>query len=575
MQPAIDRVTKLLGSQYKYPPEWDRTKNATLTPLRDDIMGRMRAPLFATLAAMAVIMLIACANVAALMLGQVESRSAELALRSALGADRGRIVSQLVIESLVLGLVSGLVGTLFAVAGFNALRGALPLGAWSARPVLDWTLFAAAMIVAILASLSVALLPAYSVWRSDLRAHLSGSRTGGKLQRRGGLQVVVVVGEVAAAVLLACGAGLLMRSVTNLYAIKPGIETRGLAVVDIATPANMRRIARRDMLLDIVREISSLPGVKAAAVAQKLPLRGNGNSGGIVVPSAPAGAPSTTFFRVGSTDYFKALGIPVLSGRTFDGSERTDTANTEVSIVINEALAKTYYPNINPIGQIAGGLFGMSERIVGVVGNVAEANLTDPPAPVRYYLTDQSPFVFENQTLVIRTTRPQDAVPILGAVRRAIAKAAPSVAIQEATTMQRVFDRAVGPARDVRTLLEMLTALALLLGAIGIYGVIAQFVARRAGDWSIRVALGLAPARVVSLVVAHGTWMVVIGILIGVGGAIVLGRFLSTLLYGVTAADPITLIGASIALLTIGIVAALIPAVRASRADPALVLRKL
>lgn len=575
MQPAIDRVTQFLGSQYTYSPQWDRTKNARLTPLRESLIGGMRPALFATLAAMAVIMLIACANVAALMLGQVESRSSELALRSALGADRGRIVSQLVMESLVLGLVAGLVGTLFAVAGFNVLRQALPLGAWSASPSLDWTVFGAAMVVAILASLSVALLPAYSVWRSDLRTQLSGSRTGGRLQRRGGLQVFVVVGEVAAAVLLTVGAGLLMRSVTNLYSIRPGFDAKGVAVVDVATPANTRRVQRRDMLLAMVREIAAIPGVKAAAVGQKLPLRGNGSSAGIVVPSAPAGVPSTTFFRVGSADYFKVLGIPVLSGRTFDGTERTDSANAELAIVINEALAKTYYPNINPIGQVTGGAWGMPERIIGVVGNVSEANLTDAPAPARYYLADQMPFLFENQSLVIRTTRPQDAVAIIGAVRRVIAKTAPSAAIQDATTMQHVFDRAVGPARDVRTLLGMLTALALLLGAIGIYGVIAQFVARRAVDWSIRVALGLAPARVVRLVVGHGVWMIVVGILIGVGAALTLGRFLSTLLYGVTAADPVAIIGASIALLTIGTVAALIPAIRASRTDPALVLRKL
>jgi len=387
--------------------------------------------------------------------------------------------------------------------------------------------------------------------------------------------VFVIVGEVAAAVLLACGAGLLMRSVTHLYAIKPGIETRGLAVLDIATPANMRRAARRELLSNIVRELSVLPGVKAAAVAQKLPLREKGNSSAITVPGAPLGVPKTAFFRVGSPDYFKVLGIPVLSGRTFDGSERTDSANAEISVVINEALAKIYYPNINPVGQVMTGGFGMPERIVGVVGNVTEASLTDPPAPVRYYLTSQSPWIFESQSLVIRTARPEDAVAIIGAVRRRIAQVAPSVAVQQATTMQRVLDRAVGPARDVRTLLAILSALALLLGAIGIYGVVAQYVARREGDWSIRVALGLAPSRVVSLVVAHGTWMVVVGIIVGVGGSVVLGRFLSTLLYGVTAADPITIIGASLALLTIGVVAALIPAIRASRADPALVLRKL
>jgi putative ABC transport system permease protein len=574
MQPAIDRVTKFLGSQFTYPPEWDRTKNATLTPLRETLVGGMRPALFATLAAIAVIMLIACANVGALMLGQVESRSAELALRSALGADRGRITVQLVTESLMLGAVAGLLGTVFAIGGFNFLRGALPLGAWSASPSLDWTLFAVAMIVALLASFAVAMLPAFSVWRSDLRTQLSGSRTGGKLQRRGGLQVLMVVGEVAAAVLLACGAGLLMRSVAKLYAIKPGIEVPGVAVVNIVTPS-MRQPARLTLLLNVVREISTLPGVKAAAVAQKIPLTGGGNSTSIKVPGAPTGAPSSTFFRIASRDYFAAMGIPLRSGRVFDGSERTDSAYAMLDIVVNEALAKTYFPTSSPIGQIIGKEgWGVPERIIGVVGNVAEASLTDPMAPVRYYLADQIGYVPNSQSLVIRTTRPEDAIAILPAVRKTIAKAAPSIAVQDATTMQRVLDRAVGPARDVRSLLGVLTGLALLLGAIGIYGVIAQFVARRAVDWSIRVALGLSPARVVRLVVGHGVWMVVLGIMIGVVGSIVLGRFLSSLLFGVTSADPIAIAGASAALLTVGIVAALIPAIRAGRTDPALVLRK-
>jgi putative ABC transport system permease protein len=200
--------------------------------------------------------------------------------------------------------------------------------------------------------------------------------------------------------------------------------------------------------------------------------------------------------------------------------------------------------------------------------------VTDPSKPTRYYLTDQIGYVASNQALVVKTERPDDAVAMIPEFRRTIAKAAPSIAVQEATTMQRVFDRAVGPARDVRLLLEMLTGLALLLGAIGIYGVIAQFVARRSVDWSIRVALGLSPARVVRLVVGHGLWMVAAGILIGVAGSLVLGRFLSSLLFGVTSADPVAIAGASAVLLSIGVVAALIPAVRAGRADPALVLRK-
>jgi putative ABC transport system permease protein len=573
MQPAIDRVTKFLGSQFTYPPEWDRTKNAVLTPLRTELVGGMKPALFATFAAMAVIMLIACANVAALMLGQVESRSAELALRSALGADRARITAQLVTESLVVGLVAGLVGTVFAIVGFNFLRGALPLGAWSASPSLDWTLFIAAMFVAVVASLLVAMLPAFSVWRSDLRTQLSGSRTGGKISRRGGLQVFMVVGEVAAAVLLACGAGLLMRSVSKLYAIDAGVDVRGVAVVNIATP-NMRGGERRIGLLNIAREVSALPGVKAAAVSQKIPLTGHGNSTSLEVSGAPTGAPSSTYFRIASRDYFAAMKIPLKSGRVFDGTERTDTANTMFDIVVNESFVKAYFPNRNPVGQIIGGGFGAPERIVGVVGDVAEGNLTDAASPARYYLMEQIGYVAQSQKLVVRMTRTADAIALLPEIRRVVSKAAPTFAVEEATTMQRILDRAVGPARDVRSLLGMLTGLALLLGAIGIYGVIAQFVARRSVDWSIRVALGLSPAKVVRLVVGHGVWMVVLGIAIGVVGSIALGRFLSSLLFGVTSSDPLTIAGASAALLAIGIIAALIPAVRAGRTDPALVLRK-
>jgi predicted permease len=394
------------------------------------------------------------------------------------------------------------------------------------------------------------------------------------LNRRGGLQVIMVVGEVAAAVLLACGAGLLMRSVAKLYAINPGFDPRGVAVISVVTPS-MQQPERRTVLLNIVRELSALPGVKAAAVAQKIPLTGGGNSTSIGVPGAPAGAPSSTFFRVGTRDYFAALGIPIRSGRVFDGSERTDSANASLDVVVNEALAKTYYPNSNPIGQIIGPQgWGVPERIIGVVGNVAEADLKDPPKPARYYLTDQLGYVPSSQTIVIKTVRPEDATRMISEFRRTIAKVAPNFAVQEATTMQRMFDRAVGPARDVRSLLGMLSGLALLLGAIGIYGVIAQFVARRSVDWSIRVALGLSPARVVRLVVGHGIWMVALGIVIGVAGSVVLGRFLTSLLFGVTSADPVSIAGASVTLLTIGIIAALIPAVRAGRTDPALVLRK-
>jgi predicted permease len=572
MKPALDRITQLLASQFQYSPRWDKTKNASLTSLYERGVSEMRPALLATLSGMAIILLIACANVAALVLSQVEARAGELAVRAALGADRSRLATQLFLEVLVLGVASGTLGTAFASVGFNVLRGALPLGAWGERATLDWRLFVITMVVGLGAAVLVALLPIIGLWRSDLRGTLSGSRTGGILRNRGGMQSLMVVGEVALAVLLAFGAGLLVRSVSKLYTIHSGVDTRGVAVLDIATPAKLGSADRMKLLHDLTDKLRGLPGVELTAVTQKLPLRGPGWSSGVNVPGAPADAPGA-YLRIVSKDYFKALGIPLRRGRMFEASDAT--TDTIMSIVVNEAFVKVYFPGVEPLGQfVPSNMARGQERIVGVVANVAEANLKDEMAPTRYMLTDNIQFVADAQTIVMRTTRPEDAVRVLPAARQLVFKTAPNVAVQEATTMARVLDRAVGPAREVMTLLALLTGLSLVLGAIGIYGVISQFVSRRQRDWGIRVALGLAPQRVVTLVVRHGTTMVAVGIVAGVVIAVGVTRLLSGFLYGVTATDPIAMIGAAAVLLAVGVVAALIPALRASRTDPAIVLRE-
>jgi predicted permease len=575
MDPAVGALTRRLGERWKYPPQWDKTKNARLTPLREYLVGGMRPALLATLAAMAVILLIACANVAALMLGQVESRATELAVRSALGADRGRLTTQLVTEALAIGVLAAILGAGLATVGFNVLRGALSLGAWGERAALDWSVFAAAIVAALVGAVLVAFLPAIALWRGDLRVALGGVRTGGVLERRGGIQGMLVVGEVALAVLLAAGAALLVRSVSNLYAIRPGIETHGVAVIDIALPAGLEVPTRMTMLRRVVGDLAALPGVRSAALTHKLPLRGGGSSTGIRLEGDPDGPPPTTYFRIVSPGYFETLGIPLREGRLFNGSDLgVDTARAELTVIVNEALAKKFFPNRSPVGQriIAG--MGTPERIVGVVGDVAEAALTDPPAPTRYFVNEHVLWALDEQTLVIRTTRPQDAASILDAATRTIRSSAPSFAVQEATTIERVLDRAVGPARQVMALLTLLTALALILSAIGIYGVIAHFVARRRRDWSIRVALGLPPSRVIRQVVGHSSSLVAAGIVLGLVGAVVLARLLGALLYGVSTADPVSLVGVAVMLLSVGALAAFLPALRASRSDPAMVMRE-
>lgn len=567
MAPALARITKALGERFEYPEQWDKTKNAALTPLREFLVGSLRPALLATLAAMAVILLIACANVAALMLGQVNRRAGELAVRSALGADRRRITQQLVIEALVLGLLAGGAGAFLAAAGFRVLTGALPLGEWAENATLDWTLFGAAIALALLAAFGIALVPAISLWRGDLRDALTRVRTaaGGR-----GSQVEsgLVVAEVALAVLLAAGAGLLIRSVVNLYAIDPGVDTRGVAVLDVTAGAALKTAERQQTMRTLLTEMEQLPGIRSAALTSKLPLRGSGDSWGITVEGRPDLPVTTVYVRLVSRDYFHTLGIAMRQGRGFTGADQPDG---EGVVVINEALAKKYFPAVDPVGRRLDIGFGW-QRVVGVVENVAEANLTDDLEPALYIFNEQVPYSPELQTLVLRTESPADAAGVLEAARREVQRVAPGVAVQEATTIEQVLARAVGPARQIMTLLTLLSGLALVLGAIGVYGVIAHHVSRRKRDYGIRIALGLSPARVVRQVVGRGTALVGLGILIGAGAAVVLARSLASLLYGVGAADPMALLAATLALLIVGMLAAFVPAWRASRVDPARVL---
>jgi ABC-type lipoprotein release transport system permease subunit len=266
------------------------------------------------------------------------------------------------------------------------------------------------------------------------------------------------------------------------------------------------------------------------------------------------------------------VGIKLRDGRFFDSSDRQ--ADSGGSVIINEALAKKYFPGENPIGKRLRGGFRGSWLVIGVVGNVIEADLTDDPEPARYYLDTQVNWFGNSGSFALRVGQPSDAPAVLEAARRTINRIAPNFAIQETTTMSRVLDMAVGPARQVMTLLALLSALALVLGAVGIYGVISHFAARRKRDWAIRVALGLPGSRVVRQIVGQGTGLVAIGIGAGAIGTIALSRVLTSFLYGVSKVDPLAFAAAAAVLLAIGILAAFVPARRAGSVDPALVLRE-
>jgi ABC-type antimicrobial peptide transport system permease subunit len=278
-----------------------------------------------------------------------------------------------------------------------------------------------------------------------------------------------------------------------------------------------------------------------------------------------------TEYRIVTPGYLESIGISVRHGRTISSADR---AGAERVVVINEALAQKYFAGVDPIGRFMSGDAEAPSRIVGVVANAVEKRLIDSAEPVRYVALAQMPWMDEALSLVLRATPGIDETSLLEPARQTIARIVPGAAVQQTTTMRRVLDAAIGPARQVVMLLSLMTALSLVLGAIGVYGVIAHYAARRRRDWAIRVALGLPGSRVISHVVGHGALLVMAGIVVGVAGAAMLTRLLSSFLYGVGAIDPLAFVTAGAALLAVGTVAAFLPAWRAGIADPVIALRE-
>jgi predicted permease len=375
---------------------------------------------------------------------------------------------------------------------------------------------------------------------------------------------------MALAVLLAAGAGLLIRSVANLRAIDPGVQPGGAVVVDATMPLRLTPDDRRRVITEMVAQLQALPGVESAGAAQKLPLRGSGDNWGINIQGRPGAQGTTTAFRMVTREYLQTMGMRVTRGRGFDASDR---AGSDRVVVINESLAAKFFPGEDPIGRLLLTFDDRGGRIVGVVGNAAEATLKDGGVPARYMLYDHVPMVWHQVSFVLRTGSEDRLPALLDLARSTIAKSGSQLAVQETTSLRNIFDLAVGPAGQIVTLLSLLAALALVLGAVGVYGVISHYVARRSRDYGIRIALGQQPSRVVREVVGRGVVLVAIGSTIGVVAALFLTKVLATLLYGVKATDPVSMAGAVVVLLTVGVLAAFVPARRASLTDPAVVLR--
>jgi putative ABC transport system permease protein len=570
MEGFMQILARRLAQSFQYPdPVWDRSRNPSITPVREVFVGDVRPGLLATLAAMGLILLIGCANVASLMLGQVHARASEIAIRAALGAGRARLIQQIVVESLVVGLLAGACGASLAVMAFKVLVRSLPLGALAENVALDWTVFGASMLAALAAAVLVSIVPAIAIWRgSGLQSSMSTARTGGVDTRGGRLEAGLVVVQIALAVLLVAGATLLIRSVANLRSIDPGFQVEAVAVIDTVMPARFTTDQRQAAIDAVLPSLSALPEVTSVAATQRLPLAGGGDNWGLTVRGRPP-LNASTAFRIVTADYFTTMGIPIRRGRNFGPDDRQGSPRV---VIVNQALVDKFFGGEDPIGQVLQTFDEGGERIVGVVGNTLEAGLTDGPVPARYMLYHHAT-VPPGTSFVLRAKDPARMAALLAEARTTMARDGRQFAIQQTTTMSDMLDLAMGPTGQLVTLLSLLAGLALILGAVGVYGVMWHYVVRRARDYGIRIALGELPSRVLWRVVGRSTMLVTVGSFVGVTAALALAHLLSSLLYGIAPTDPLAMSSAVGILMAIGALAAFAPARRASLTDPADVLR--
>ena len=550
-------------------PEANTNITIGVTPLRDQIVGDVRRPLLLLFGAVTMLMLIACANVANLLLVRGAGRHGELAVRAALGAGRGRLVRFLLAESALLACLGALGGLLVAWWGVDALKSAAPVNLPRlAEIAIDYRVLAFAGLSAALTALLFGLGPAVRVARTNLS--LMGGRGQVGTPHAGRTRAWLLGAEVALSLLLLFGAGLLLRSMYELRTIEPGWRSEGVVVATVGLPS-IRYADARAMVAGFERldeALSAIPGVEVVGRINGLPL-----GPGINVqdfrradrPEPPVGQVPTALYRLVDADYFQAVGIPVLAGRPFDAR---DSAGGAPALIISREMADRFWPGEDPIGKRV--LTGSVERtIVGVVGGVRSTNLEELPQPEMYVPHAQTST--RSATFVLRSALP--AAQVLSAVRRVIRQFDPRLPIYRPGTLSELEAAALARPRFYLLLLGLFAVVAVSLAAVGVYGVVGHVVAQRTREIGVRVALGASRADVVRLVVREGLLPAGAGVVSGVAAALASGRVIAGLLYGIAPADPATLAGAVATTLAVVAVACAVPAWRATRVDPAMALR--
>ena len=570
-QTEMNLIASQLQQQY---PETNAEKGVRVVPLQKQLVGNVESYLYMLFAAVGFLLLIACTNVAGLLLSRVTARHREVAIRMAVGASRWRLIRQLLTESVILSALSGLFGLLLAYGGVKLLLALTPSDVPRLHeiglhvPVFLWTL-----TISIVTGVLFGLAPAIQASRPDLNQSLkesSGRNTGSSRLRN-----LLVVSEVAVALLLLVGAGLMTKSFVRLQQVDPGFEPATVISMNIALPTSKYRGPQVNNFYDqLIERVKNLPGVKSVAGINPLPLSNSNVSYRFVVEGAPfvplADRPYAGV-RVVTPDYFQTMNIRQLKGRAFTEQDRENTPHI---VIINEALAGRYWPNQDPIGKRLGMLDEESGKqewreIVGVVGNVRHKALEIDVMPEAYFPYKQSPQNF--MSLVVRTA--SDPSSLVPAIRSQVLSVDKDQPVSDVMTMEQRVARSVASRRFVMLLLGSFSVLALGLAAVGIYGVMAYLVIQRTQEIGVRMALGAQKRDVLKLIVGKGMALALTGTGIGLVASLVLTRLMRSLLFEVTPTDVLTFVIVSVVLLTVALLACYIPARRATRVDPLIALR--
>jgi predicted permease len=577
-QAEMDGLAEQMKRQY--PENYPANGRLTLSvvPLLEQVVGNLRLALYVLLGAVGFVLLIACANVANLLLARATVRQKELAIRAAVGASRGRIVRQLLTESVLLGVLGGLLGLGVALVAVRALRAFGPENLPRLGEIgVDGRVLAFTFVVSVLTGVIFGLLPALRASRVDLNEVLKDggrSGTGSGHHRTRNLLVVV---EVALALVLLIGAGLLIRSYQHILRANPGFNPNNVLAVRLTLPAT--RYATPEAVFNFYKQLGErvrqIPGVEFTGTSYGLPLSSTSAAWGPVtvegyVPKA-ASELIISNERFVSPDQLRTLGMPLVKGRHFDDRDvRKEMGGVQDVTLVNEAFAQRFWPNEDPLGKrIQRGGKGPWRTVVGVVRDVKEVALENEPALTLYYPIDQ--FNIRTRYLVARSSNDPEA--LTAAITSAVHGLDAQLPVYEVDTLQQRLQRALAQRRFAMVLLGVFAALALTLALIGIYGVLTYWVTQRTHEIGIRQALGAEQRQIVGLVLRQALVLVLIGIGLGLGGAFALTRVLTSLLFGVSTTDGLTFVGLSLVLAAVALLASYLPARRAARVDPLVALR--